>query len=151
MRHYTKQEVLSCSGRSCPFGKLRCHSFKPEREGTSRTDSHKSDLEKNMDFGILNLISIEAKLNFNAFHRIFLIFTVLNSRFNKNYTKTSQTGSPKREGAFWTGSSSSPIKLSRSGSFTDIYPNGKAETSWTGKNSRTGKNFPFGVVARTVK
>ena len=44
-----------------------------------------------MDFGILNLISIEAKLNFNAFHRIFLNFTVLNSRFNKNYTKTSQT------------------------------------------------------------
>ena len=31
-----------------------------------------------MDFGILNLILIDAKLNFNAVRRVFLIFTVLN-------------------------------------------------------------------------
>ena len=55
-----------------------------------------------MDFGILNLIVMDAKLDFNAFHRIFLIFTMLNSRFDENNTKTSQTGSQKQEGAFQT-------------------------------------------------
>ena len=46
-----------------------------------------------MDFGILNLIVvIDAKFDFIAFHRIFLIFIMLNLRFNKNNTKTSQTG-----------------------------------------------------------
>ena len=43
-----------------------------------------------MDFGNLNLILIDARLDFNALHRIFLIFTVLNSRFNKNNAKTSK-------------------------------------------------------------
>ena len=40
-----------------------------------------------MDFGILNLILMDAKLDFNAFHRIFLISSVLNLRFNENNTK----------------------------------------------------------------
>ena len=53
-----------------------------------------------MDFGILNLILMDAKLDFNAFHCVFLIFTVLNSRFNENNMKTYQKGSQKVEGAF---------------------------------------------------
>ena len=72
---------------------------------------------------------MDAKLDFNVFHSIFLIFTVLNSRFSENNTKSSQTGSQKLEGAFRTGSSLSLINLSRLGSFIDSYPNGKAETS----------------------
>ena len=48
-----------------------------------------------MDFGVLNLIVMDAKLDFNAFHRIFLIFTVSNSHFGENNTKISQTKSQK--------------------------------------------------------
>ena len=72
---------------------------------------------------------MDAKPDFNAFHRIFLIFTVLNSRFSENSTKNSQTGSQKREGTFRTRSSSSPINLSNLGSFIDGYPNRNARSS----------------------
>ena len=41
-----------------------------------KSESHKLDSEKNMDFGILKLILIDSKLNFNAFLRVLLIFTV---------------------------------------------------------------------------
>ena len=51
--------------------------------------------KSNIDFGILNLILMDAKLDFNSFHCIFLIFTVLNSHFNKNNTKTPQRGSQR--------------------------------------------------------
>ena len=57
----------------------------------------------NMDFGILNLILMDAKFDFNTFHLVFLIFTVLNSHFNKNNMKTSKTKSQKWEGAFQRG------------------------------------------------
>ena len=40
------------------------------------------------------------------------------------------------------GSSSSPINLSCLESFIDSYPNGKAETSGTGKNFQNGKELP---------
>ena len=41
-----------------------------------KSESHKLDSEKKMDFGILKLMLIDSKLNFNAFLRVLLIFTV---------------------------------------------------------------------------
>ena len=57
--------------------------------------SLKSDWKLNMDFGILNLIVMDAKLDFNVFRRIFLIFTVSNSRFSKNNTKCREVKNEK--------------------------------------------------------
>ena len=48
----------------------------------------------------------------------------------------------------WTGSSSSPINLSCLGSFIDSYPNGKAETSRTGKNFQNTAWFLSSSVVR---
>ena len=56
-KFFPVREVLSCSG-SCDFA-------------FQKLDSHKSDLELNMDFGILNLIEMDAKLDFNAFTTYF--------------------------------------------------------------------------------
>ena len=89
-------------------------------EGTSRTGSWiliNRIWKLNMDFGILNLIVMDAK-------------------------------------------TSLPINLSRLGSFIYSHPNKKSETSRTRrqkvlKQARTsrmmGRNFLFGLVARTVK
>ena len=78
--HYTKREVLSHSG-SC----------KVTFQTWTRSGNLINHIWKlKMDFGILNLILMDAKLDFNAFHHIFLIFTLLNSCFNENNTKTSQ-------------------------------------------------------------
>ena len=57
----------------------------------------------NMDFGILNLILMNAKLDFNAFHCVFFIFTVLNLRFNEKIMKTSQNGKSKARRSFPNG------------------------------------------------
>ena len=88
-----------------PVREVTLSLFKPERKGTSRTGSWiliNRIWKLNMDFGILNLILMDSKLDFNGFYCVFLIFTVLNSRFNENNTKTSQMGSQKREGALLT-------------------------------------------------